>query len=69
MEYITVRNAAQKWNISERLVQKYCAMGRIEGSKKFETSWVIPAGALKPKDPRKTQKYPSIRRERRRSVS
>lgn len=33
MEYITVRNAAQKWNISERLVQKYCAMGRIEGSK------------------------------------
>ena len=69
MEYITVRDAAQKWNISERLVQKYCAMGRIEGAKKFGTSWVIPAGAVKPKDPRKAQKSPAVRRERRRSVS
>ena len=69
MEYITVRDAAQKWNISERLVQKYCAMGRIEGAKKFGTSWVIPTGAVRPKDQRKTQKVPAIRRERRRSVS
>ena len=69
MEYITVRDAAQKWNISERLVQKYCAMGRIEGAKKFGTSWVIPAGAVKPKDPRKAQNDPAMRRERRRSVS
>ena len=61
MEYITVRDAAQKWNISERLVQKYCAMGRIEGAKKFGTSWVIPAGAVKPKDPRKAQKSPAVR--------
>lgn len=64
-----VRDAAQKWNISERLVQKYCAMGRIEGAKKFGTSWVIPAGAVKPKDPRKAQKSPAVRRERRRPVS
>ncbi len=69
MEYITVRDAAQKWNISERLVQKYCAMGRIEGAKKFGTSWEIPAGAVKPKDPRKAQKSPAVRRERRRPVS
>ena len=69
MEYITVRDAAQKWNISERLVQKYCAMGRIEGAKKFGASWVIPAGAVKPKDPRKAHKDPAVRRERRRSVS
>ena len=69
MEYITVRDAAQNWNISERLVQKYCAMGRIEGAKKFGTSWVIPAGAVKPKDPRKAQKDPAIRRERLQSAS
>ena len=69
MEYITVRDAAQKWNISERLVQKYCAMGRIEGAKKFGASWVIPAGAVKPKDPRKVQKELAMRRERHRSIS
>ena len=69
MEYITVRDAAQKWNISERLVQKYCAMGRIEGAKKFGTSWVIPAGTVKPKDPRKAQKELTMQRERHRSIS
>jgi DNA-binding CsgD family transcriptional regulator len=69
MEYISVRDAAQKWNISERLVQKYCAMGRIDGAKKFGTSWEIPAGAVKPKDPRKEKNAPTIQRERRRTVS
>ena len=69
MEYITVRDAAQKWNISERLVQKYCAAGRVEGAKKFGTSWVIPDGTIKPKDPRKAQSAPDMRRERKRFVS
>lgn len=55
MEYITAREAAEKWNISERLVQKYCADGRIDGAKKFGTSWGIPCIASKPKDPRKTK--------------
>lgn len=36
MEYITVRKAAKKWKISDRLVQKYCAEGRIDGIRKFE---------------------------------
>lgn len=53
MEYITVRQAAQEWGISERLVQKYCAQGRIEGAMKFGSSWGVPAGASKPEDPRK----------------
>ncbi len=69
MEHITVRDAAQKWNISERLVQKYCAIGRIEGAKKFGPSWGIPAGAVKPKDPRKVQKEPEVRREKRQTAS
>lgn len=54
MEYITVREAAKKWKISERLVQKYCAQGRIQGAKKFANLWGIPSNAVKPKDPRKT---------------
>lgn len=31
MEYITVQEAAKKRKISDRLVQKYCAEGRIDG--------------------------------------
>jgi DNA-binding CsgD family transcriptional regulator len=48
MEYITVREAAQKWKISERLTQQYCTYGRIEGARKFGRSWAIPADAPKP---------------------
>jgi excisionase family DNA binding protein len=58
--YITVREAAAKWNISERLVQKYCAQGRIEGAKKSGTSWRIPDTAEKPQDPRKTTAQPAV---------
>lgn len=53
MEYITVRDAAQKWNISVRLVQQYCMDGRIRGAQKFSGSWAIPADAKKPVDARR----------------
>lgn len=53
MEYITVRDAAEKWNISARLVQQYCMDGRIEGARKFSGSWAIPADAQRPADARK----------------
>lgn len=53
MEYISVREAAARWKVSERLVQNYCAQGRIEGARKFGVSWEIPADSEKPEDPRK----------------
>lgn len=53
MKYSTVREMAEKWNISERLVQKYCAQGRIKGARKFGASWGIPYNTEKPQDPRK----------------
>lgn len=53
MEYITVTEAAKKWKVSNRMVQKYCAEGRIKGVKKFGISWGIPADSVKPRDPRK----------------
>ena len=52
-EYRTVRQTAEAWKISERLVQKYCAQGRIPGAQKFGVSWEIPADAEKPGDPRR----------------
>ena len=48
MEYITVRAAARKWKVSERLIQQYCRDGRIRGARKFGGAWAIPADASKP---------------------
>ena len=62
MEYITVQEAAKKWKISERLVQKYCAEGRIDGLCKFGKSWGIPVSAVKPQDPRREKARPAVRR-------
>ena len=60
MTYITVREAAEKWQISPRLVQKYCAAGRLQGAKKFGVSWLIPDTAVKPQDPRRQPPAPSL---------
>lgn len=59
MDYITVREAAEKWNISPRLAQKLCTEGRIPGARKFGGAWAIPAGADKPEDLRRTNKDPA----------
>ncbi|HIZ82997.1 MAG TPA: LuxR C-terminal-related transcriptional regulator [Firmicutes bacterium] len=64
MEYITVQEAAKKWKISDRLVQKYCAEGRIDGIRKFGKSWEIPSDAVKPQDPRKEKESPVPRHSR-----
>lgn len=52
-EYLSTREAAEKWGISERRVNQYCAEERIPGAQRFGTSWAIPASAEKPSDPRK----------------
>ena len=53
MDYITAREAAEKWGVSERRINQYCAEGRIPGAERFGGAWAIPAGAEKPGDPRK----------------
>ena len=45
MDYISVREVAQKWEISERRVQKLCEESRIDGIQKFGRSWMIPKKA------------------------
>lgn len=59
MDYITVREAAEKWNISLRLAQKLCTEGRIPGARKFGPTWAIPANADKPEDLRRRKKEPA----------
>lgn len=53
MDYISVREAAEKWGISERWVQKYCVEERISGVQRFGRSWMIPKDAKRPNDLRR----------------
>lgn len=55
MDYISVREAAIKWDISERRVQKLCQEGRINGQRRMGHIWLIPKEAPKPDDPRKSR--------------
>ncbi len=50
--YITVKEAAKKWNISDRRVRILCAEGKIPGVTHGGRSWMIPADAKKPEDGR-----------------
>lgn len=56
MKYISCLDAAKKWKISERRVQKLCEDGRIPGIIKFGRMWMIPQDAQKPTDPRKAER-------------
>lgn len=47
-----VKDAAKRWNISERRVSTLCREGRISGAKKQGKSWLIPVDAKKPADGR-----------------
>jgi len=61
MDYISVKEAAELWNISERWVQKLCVEERIPNVQRFGRSWMIPKEADKPRDMRiknKTEQKP-----------
>lgn len=48
MEYISVRQFADKFGISERTARHYCALGKIEGAFLTGKTWNIPANAVVP---------------------
>ncbi|SDN77971.1 Fic family protein [Acetanaerobacterium elongatum] len=52
MDYISVKEASQRWGISDRRVRVLCAEGRIEGVARSGRSYLIPANALRPFDGR-----------------
>lgn len=52
MEYLTAKEAAQKWNVSSRMAAYYCNSGKIAGAVKKGKTWLIPASAQKPGDNR-----------------
>ena len=66
-EMISVREAAVRWNITERRVATLCKNGRIAGAKKQGNRWLIPADTQKPADQRlktgafrKTERAPKL---------
>lgn len=48
MQYLSVAETAEKWNISERSVRNYCAQGRVHGAFLTGKTWSIPENAEKP---------------------
>lgn len=58
MEYLSLRQMAEKWGLSIRRVQTLCNTDRIPGATKIGSYWAIPVDAEKPKDERiKSGKY------------
>jgi len=53
MEYLTAKEAGEKWNITARMVNYHCTAGRIPGAVKKGDLWLVPADAEKPKDGRR----------------
>ncbi len=51
-EYMTAQEAAEKWNVSLRWVQRLCKESRIDGVISVNRVWLIPKKAKKPADVR-----------------
>mgnify|MGYP001088623360 FL=1 len=51
-DYMTAQEAAEKWNVSLRWVQRLCKENRIEGVLNINRVWLIPKDAKKPADKR-----------------
>ena len=47
MEYMSCPEAAKKWGISERRVQRLCEDNRIHGISKIGYMWLIPKDTQK----------------------
>lgn len=50
--FMTVKQAAEKWGISDRRIRVLCAEGKIPGAYQEGRGWKIPVDAVKPADGR-----------------
>lgn len=56
MDYMTLREASEKWGISTRQINYYCTEDRIPGAVKMAGVWLIPKEVEKPVDRRYRKK-------------
>lgn len=61
MDTMTIKEASAKWGVTPRMVNYYCASGRVSGAVKVASIWLIPSGADKPGDSRRFPKNASIK--------
>ena len=55
MGYMSVREVADKWGMSQRQIATLCSESRILGAIMDKNMWIIPSNAEKPKDARKVK--------------
>ena len=48
MKYISVKEAAEKWGVSQTMVRRYCGQDRIPNAMCQNGTWLIPSTAKKP---------------------
>lgn len=63
LSFISAKEAAEKWNISQRRVSVLCSENRIDGAMMIGNMWIIPSCAKKPIDKR------TVRYEKERTLS
>lgn len=49
MEYLSIKEAAEKWQISEQSIRRFCRIGKIPGAIQDGSNWLIPEKARKPR--------------------
>lgn len=59
LSFMSAKEAAEKWNISQRRVAVLCSENRIEGAMMVGNMWIIPSVAEKPTDMRITRQEPA----------
>ncbi len=52
MEYLSIHDMSEKWNIKERKLTSLCRDNRIAGARKNGKEWMIPSDSIKPLDKR-----------------
>ena len=63
LSFISAKEAAEKWDISQRRVAILCSENRIEGAMMVGNMWIIPSVAKKPIDKR------TVRFEKQKQIS
>jgi len=61
-DWITPKQAAEKWSISDRRVQALCKNNQISGVVRLGNAWLIPQDAPKPEDGRKQNGRKSMKK-------
>lgn len=56
MNYMTLKEASQKWGVSVRMINYYCSDNHIPGAEKVGNIWLLPKEAEKPIDGRRKEK-------------